>query len=95
MTDDISGDRPAPPSWKVDNVRVGPHAILRLRQLGFATPEMLRESLQDGASAYRAADTGHHPAAYPGDGCRARPSVRWLHSRRATAGKRSASTALT
>lgn len=55
------------PEWKVDNVRTGDDALLRVRQLGFSDPGVIREAIQDGAGAYRAADTPLHPAAYPGE----------------------------
>lgn len=55
------------PEWLVDNVVKGEQAKLRLRELGFHEPRLVRDSLQDGVSAYRAGSTPYHPDAYGGD----------------------------
>lgn len=56
-----------PAGWRIQNVRTGGETIERLLELGFSQPKVLRESIQDGAGAYRAAATPHHPAPYPGE----------------------------
>lgn len=45
---------------------LGPEAELRLRQLGFSSPEVVRDALQHGRASARQAMTPMHPASYAG-----------------------------
>jgi hypothetical protein len=48
------------------SVSIGEQAVADLQQLGFRPASLIREALQDGASASRAVATPAHPATYPG-----------------------------
>lgn len=54
------------PSKRSGIVHQGPDAIVRLAQLGFRQPSVVRSALQDGASSARAASTTMHPPSYAG-----------------------------
>ncbi len=68
----VTSNEPAAPGdheWQPSPgapVLVGSAACARLAQLGFRRPRAVREALQDGMSAARAAMTPNHPPSYPG-----------------------------